>query len=292
MVIPASILNAKIRTLAVGHITHDRFGESILPGGCAYYAAKTWQALGAHSSLATVVGDDFACQAALDGLDSSVTHTGETTIFTNLYPESGPRIQFVEAYAPPVVPDSLPQTLREPDVLFLGPVLNEVDITRWKQATKPRLMAIGVQGYIRSPDQADGQGRRKVIPRTWSPTPEELEGVNVACLSDEDLIGQGDLLERLCACVPIVALTHERKGCDIIRGSQKTWVGIHPAKEVDPTGAGDTFAAGFLLGLAQGRSPDQAARLGAACASIIIEGVAGETFSRMKEANARVEHVQ
>ncbi|MFC1654754.1 carbohydrate kinase family protein, partial [Myxococcota bacterium] len=121
---------------------------------------------------------------------------------------------------------------------------------------------------------------------------EELQGVDVACLSDEDLLGQGDLLQRLCSAVPIVALTHERKGCDIIENTGRTWVGIHPAEETDPTGAGDTFAAGLLFGLAQGRSPQEAARLGAACASIIIEGVAGENFSRMEDAFARADQIE
>jgi len=274
-----------VTTLAIGHITHDRFGERTLPGGCSYYAARTWQALGARSRLVTAVGEDFACRDALAGLNARIERRGRTTVFTNIYPDSGPRIQFVEALAPPVSPDEIPSEWRRPDVLFLGPVLNEVDIQSFKQSVDARLVAIGVQGYIRSADE------KKVIPRLWSPGRDELSGVDVACLSDEDLIGQGDLLQRLCASIPTVALTHERKGCDIIEGGKKTWVGIHPAREVDPTGAGDTFAAGLLFGLAQGRGSQEAARLGAACASIIIEGVAGEDFHRMREAFIRAERI-
>jgi 1D-myo-inositol 3-kinase len=284
-------LPADLTTLAVGHITHDRFGERTLPGGCAYYAARTWQALGARSRLAAVVGEDFACQDALAGLDTRIERRGRTTVFTNLYPDSGPRIQFVEALAPPVIPDEIPKEWRRPDVLFLGPVLNEVDIQSWKQAVDARLVAIGVQGYIRAAGEADEMDRKKVIPRLWSPGRAKLSGVDVACLSDEDLAGQGDLLQRLCKALPIVALTHERRGCDIIEAGKKTWVGIHPAREVDPTGAGDTFAAGLLFGLAQGRGSPEAARLGAACASIIIEGVAGENFHRMQEAFVRAKHI-
>ena len=279
-------MSSEVTTLAVGHITHDRFGERILPGGCAYYASRTWQALGARSRLVAAVGEDFACQYALSGLDAQIARRGRTTVFTNLYPETGPRIQYVEALAPPVSPDQIPDDWRRPDVLFLGPVLNEVDIQSWKQAVDARLVAIGVQGYIRSADN------KKVTPRRWSPGENELQGVDVACLSDEDLAGQGDLLQRLCNALPTVALTHERKGCDIIQGGSQTWVGIHPATEVDPTGAGDTFAAGFLFGLARGQTPEEAARLGAACASIIIEGVAGESFIHMQDAFERAGHIQ
>jgi len=278
--------------MAVGHVTHDRFDGDILPGGCAYYASRTWQSLGARSRLFAAVGEDFSCDDALAGLEIRVTREGKTTVFTNHYPESGPRIQFVEALSPPVVPGRIQEGWAKPDILFLGPVLNEVDISRWKRAVNARLVAIGVQGYIRSADEPDKAGRKKVVPRLWAPDREELRGIDVACLSDEDLIGQGDLLDRLSSVVPIVALTHERKGCDIIESGRKTWVGIHPARETDPTGAGDTFAAGLLFGLAQGRSPQEAARLGAACASIIIEGKAGENFHRMEEAFSRAKHVQ
>jgi sugar/nucleoside kinase (ribokinase family) len=272
-------------------VTHDRFGEEILPGGCAYYAARTLQALGAVSRLVTAVGTDFACEDAIGGLETLAVRQGKTTVFTNLYPDSGPRVQYVEALAPPVVPGQLPGEWTRPDVLFLGPVLDEVDIVAFKEATSAGLVAIGVQGYIRAADPVDEHGRRKVVPRKWSPSSAGLAGVDVACLSDEDLIGQGDLLQRLRDEVRIVALTHERKGCDIMEGGRKTWVGIHPAREADPTGAGDCFAAGFLFGLAGGQDPAEAARLGAACASIIIEGVGGESFERMPEAFERARRI-
>jgi hypothetical protein len=197
----------------------------------------------------------------------------------------------VQALAPPVEPGQLPRDWQNPDVLFLGPVLNEVDIPAWKRTTRARLVALGVQGFLREAGQDDGSGTKGVRPRLWNPDEEELKGVDVACLSDEDLIGQADLLDRLCDLVPVVALTRERKGCDIITAENKVWVGIHPARQVDPTGAGDTFAAGFLLGLACGQSPGEAARLGSACASIVIEGLAGENIPRMQASHQRAKKV-
>ena len=275
-----------ITTLAVGHITHDRFSDKTLPGGCAYYAARTFKALGARSRLVTVVGQDFACEDAFEDLQTRVQRSGKTTVFTNLYPNSGPRVQYIDAMAPPVSPDQLPLDWRHTDAMFLGPVIDEVDIPAWKKAIDARIVAIGVQGYVRTKEES-----RKVVPCQWSPKPEELKCVDVACLSEEDLVGQGDLLDRLREHVPLVALTRERKGCDIIQRERSTWIGIHPASEVDPTGAGDTFAAGFLFGLAQGKEPIEAARLGASCASIIIEGLAGEAFARMGAAFERAKHI-
>jgi sugar/nucleoside kinase (ribokinase family) len=68
-------------------------------------------------------------------------------------------------------------------------------------------------------------------------------------------------------------------------------VGIYPAREVDPTGAGDVFAAAFLTGMARGLDPVEAARLGAAAASIAVEGRATESLGRLADAPGRAVHV-
>ena len=57
---------------------------------------------------------------------------------------------------------------------------------------------------------------------------------------------------------------------------------------MDPTGAGDVFAAAFLLALARGDDPVDAARLGAAAASIVVEGRGGDALPRLGETWARV----
>ncbi|MBW2700858.1 MAG: sugar kinase [Deltaproteobacteria bacterium] len=276
-------------TLAIGHITHDRVNGELLPGGCAYYASGCWRALGTETRLATALGEDFACDGALAGMELLARRKGRTTVFRNFYPEGAPRVQFVEAEAERVLPVELPENWRRADVMFLGPVIDEVDAGAWMAAVDARIVAVGVQGFVReavdiSPEHTTS---RRVMPKRWYPEPQFLAGVDVACLSEEDLIGQEGLLNLLCAHVPLVALTKERKGCDLLQEGGSTWVGIHPAKVVDPTGAGDGFAAGFLFGLAREMDPVDAARLGAACASIVIEGRAGEAFGRIGEAYER-----
>lgn len=46
--------------------------------------------------------------------------------------------------------------------------------------------------------------------------------------------------------------------------------GIYPVEAVKPTGAGDSFMAGFMAALAQGRDMKQAILRGSACASIVV----------------------
>ena len=71
--------------------------------------------------------------------------------------------------------------------------------------------------------------------------------------------------------VAITAVTRSEKGAVIIAGSETVSVPAQPVKQlVDTTGAGDLFAAGFLLGLAQGRSLQESAKMGAVSAAEII----------------------
>lgn len=51
---------------------------------------------------------------------------------------------------------------------------------------------------------------------------------------------------------------------------QEIRTGIYPVNAVKPTGAGDSFMAGFLAGLSEGRPIKDAALRGSACASIVV----------------------
>ncbi|WP_298839521.1 5-dehydro-2-deoxygluconokinase [uncultured Roseobacter sp.] len=51
---------------------------------------------------------------------------------------------------------------------------------------------------------------------------------------------------------------------------QEISTGIYPVEAVKPTGAGDSFMAGFLASLSEGRSVKEAVLRGSACASIVV----------------------
>ena len=71
--------------------------------------------------------------------------------------------------------------------------------------------------------------------------------------------------------VAIAAVTRSEKGAVIVAGDETAKVPAAPVSQlVDTTGAGDLFAAGFLLGLAQGRPLAEAGKMGAISAAEII----------------------
>ena len=69
----------------------------------------------------------------------------------------------------------------------------------------------------------------------------------------------------------IAAVTRGDKGSVVLTQTETVSVGAEPvAKVVDTTGAGDQYAAGFMLGLARGRPFEACARLGGLAAAEVI----------------------
>jgi len=72
--------------------------------------------------------------------------------------------------------------------------------------------------------------------------------------------------------VKLAVVTRSEKGCVVVSGEKNEAVEAAPIdKLVDATGAGDLFAAGFLVGLARGQDHRSAARLGALAAAEVIQ---------------------
>lgn len=265
-----------------GHVTLDVVAGARLPGGSAWYAARALAALGARPLLLTAAAADFPPDA-LAGIEAVVLPSPATTVFENAYGPDGARTQRAPSVAAPLDPAGLPGAWRGADALLLAPVAGELDPAALAAAAAARVVALGVQGLVRErrPDGA-------VTPRRWVPDPAALAGVHAAVLGDDDVRGQDGLVARLAAAVPLVAFTHGARGCELlVRGRRAARVGVHPAREVDPTGAGDVFAAGLLLALARGEDAVDAARLGAAAASIVVEGLGGAALARAGEGWAR-----
>ena len=75
----------------------------------------------------------------------------------------------------------------------------------------------------------------------------------------------------LAARTRICAITRGETGSLVLAGGASHLIPAYPVeKVVDTTGAGDQYAAGFLLGVARGRSMDVCGRLGALAAAEVI----------------------
>ena len=94
----------------------------------------------------------------------------------------------------------------------------------------------------------------------------ESEALSLTQTNDFD-----SALQSIRQMADVVALTRSERGAVILAGDEVHVIDAVPGVSVvDTTGAGDLFAAGFLAGLAQGRSYHDCGVMGTVCAAEII----------------------
>jgi 1D-myo-inositol 3-kinase len=270
------------RLLAIGHVTRDRRPGGDVLGGSVTYGALAAQRLGWDVAILTAAGPDFEPDRELPGASVFLRRSAATTRFVNEYDGDGTRRQVVTARADDVLLEPLPDAWRDPDALLLGSVANEL---YGVHATALEAGCTGAiaQGYVRSID-ADGA----VSVRDWAAPGRDLLGVHVLFLSEHDLPAADARARDLLACVPIVALTRGWRGLTLLAGGAAHEIPSLPRPEVDPTGAGDVFAAAFLVRYQETGDPLEAAAFGACAASCAVEGPGVTTLGDRTEVLRRM----
>jgi hypothetical protein len=273
------------RVLVVGQVARERIGSALELSGPAYFAARAHRSLGAEVGLAAAFDPEVDAHAAIPGVEPIVRGGAEARV-SRLYPGAGRYLMRLESPGAPLAPREIPARWQNVDLLHLAPLLGEVDVREWRTAIGAKHVALGAQGFVR---EAGPDGI--VVPSRWNPDPASLEGVDSICLHEADLVEEDDLVERLRNIVPVVVVTRGRNGCDVWAIGRRTHVGIFQTKQVDPVGAGETFAASLFLALTRGEDPVHAARLGAAAASLAVEALGAEGLDRLAEAAVRARDI-
>lgn len=81
----------------------------------------------------------------------------------------------------------------------------------------------------------------------------------------------------------LAVVTRSEKGCVVVSRENTQAVHAFPVERlVDTTGAGDLFAAGFLVGLAREQTEEDAARLGALAAAEVIQHLGARPETSLK----------
>ncbi len=234
-------------------------------GGAAVYAAAMARGLGRRVGVVTAA----TAAAARAGLPAPILvarHPAAADVsFENHYDADGHRTQILRATGEPVPPETVPDAWRDVPVVLLGAVYHEITpvlATRFSGR-----IGLCAQGFLR---RADATGRVwPLVPQQWDAAP-LLARVQVMFCSEEDLGGAAPPAAWV-ARVPVLAVTRGRAGVWIYAGGERRLIPAYPAREVDPTGAGDAFAAAFLIAQDEGHDPWQAARFAAAAAALTVE---------------------
>jgi sugar/nucleoside kinase (ribokinase family) len=251
--------------VAIGHVTLDRFGDSVRPGGSALYAAVTAHRLGLSVGLLTSHDDEFPLEVIPSRIEVVSVPADETTLFEHRQETSG-RVSHVRAVASPLTAADVPEDWRDASLTLLAPVVDEVDPMIATLFTDGAVGA-AAQGWVRQV-KPDGL----VIPRPWSSPERLLQSVQALFLSREDILGQEAEVVEWFQRMPVGVLTADRSGALLFVNGERYEVHPRPAHEVDPTGAGDVFAATFLIQYQREGDPWLAAAAAACAGSLAVEG--------------------
>lgn len=270
------------RLLAVGHVTWDRLQDQQVLGGSVSYATLAARKLGWDAAALTSAGADF--DPARDLADVKVFRGGSaaTTRFVNVYGPDGVRQQVLSARADAIDFGRLPEDWRDPEVLLLGGVAAEIP-SRTAQLFQAEVVGANAQGWLRAFD-VDGT----VYPLAWKDPAADLAGVHVLFLSEHDLPDARARCRELLAFVPVIALTRGWRGLHLISRDGEQEIPGLPREEVDPTGAGDVFAATFLMRYHETGDLAEAAAFAACGASCVVEGIAATTLGDRAEIERRL----
>jgi sugar/nucleoside kinase (ribokinase family) len=251
--------------VAIGHVTLDHVGERVQPGGAALYAAVTAHRLGLTAGILTSHGDDFPLEVIPPQIEVVSVPAPETTVFVHRR-AGGRRTLRVTAAAATLGPADVPPDWRDAGLVLLAPVVNEVDpaiATSFPEAS----VAAEAQGWLRGLGAAG-----EVSPRRWSPPATLLGQLQALFVSGEDVRGQETFLLEWLQRLPMAAVTAGAKGALLYVNGERYQVRPRPAREVDATGAGDVFAAAFLVHYHRIGDPWEAAEAATCAASLSVEG--------------------
>jgi sugar/nucleoside kinase (ribokinase family) len=262
--------------LVAGHVVQDLLPDGTWRlGGAAAYASLLASRCGLQTVVLTSCGPDLDLDEHLDGIERYVVPSEATTQFRNVY-EAGRREQWVPQRASVLTAADLPDEWRGSRIVLLGPVAGEVDASLAGVFSDESLVGVGAQGWLR--EVGSDSLVVPIAPGEWD-SGGILGRADALFVSDEDVSddeAQAALTEWT-SIVDVVAFTRGYGGADVCYQGEWRNVGPANAAPVDLTGAGDTFAAGFLIRYSETGDPWVAARFGAAAASLVIEaeGVAG-----------------
>jgi len=266
--------------LVIGHVCLDFTPFGPRWGGTALFGAITAQRLGAQVHVLTSMPADAVAKALPPGITVHNIETPVPLTFRHEYPE-GRREMVVIDEAPPLRIEHLPKAWRGLDIVHFGPVAQEVghDLLR---AFDRSLLGASLQGWLRRWDQ---DARVEPLPAAevlaWAPP------VDCSFLSEEDIGPQREILDFYRSRHRIVVLTDGNHGATVYEGQSVSHVPAVPVTEADANGAGDVFAAAFLLRYQETGDAVAAAQFGATVASYHVEQVGTAGIPTRAEAEGR-----
>jgi sugar/nucleoside kinase (ribokinase family) len=253
---------APVDYLVIGHITRDLspLGERL--GGTAAYAALTAQALGLRVGVVTSWGEEIPL-GRLRQIPIASFPADSSTTFENLQTPEG-RAQHIYHTAPALSLNLVPEPWRNPSIVHLGPVAQEVEPSLVRNFPSS-LIGVTPQGWLR---RWDANGLVRIS--EWPESSFVLQRVGACIISIDDVGGDEDIINELASSCRILAVTEGVEGARLYWNGDVRRFRAPKVTFEDDTGAGDIFASAFLVRLFTTRDPWEAARFATMLASFSV----------------------
>lgn len=235
--------HAAIDYLAIGHVCRDVVPGGYITGGSAAYSTAVAQSLGCRAGIVT----SSAPHDVLEGMSPDISihriDSPATTVFENIYIADG-RKQVIRSVAGELSVGHVPPLWSRAPMVHLGPIANEVDPSIIHLFSNS-MVCVVPQGWMRRWDE-----KGRVCQVDWEDAAEVLPLAAVTVLSVEDL-ANASLVEDYAELARLLVVTDGANGCTVYWDEQVRAFPAPSVNVVDATGAGDVFAAAYLVRLFQ-----------------------------------------
>lgn len=272
--------------VVIGHITQDLLDHGYRIGGTATFSALMARRLGYTVGIVTSVAPDVDLSPLPADISIARRPSSVSTTFENLY-HDGHRRQFTRSQAGLLTCADVPEAWRTTAIVHLGPIAQEVDMAI-AGCFPDALLGLTPQGWMRRWDE-----RGLVSPARWDPPDALLGRADAVILSQEDVGGDREQVHSLATRTRLLVLTAGWKGATVYHGGEVRSFRAPKVQEVDPTGAGDIFAAAYLTALHKTGDPWLSARFANCVAARSVERsglLSIATEAEIEQCRARLDH--
>lgn len=265
--------------LTVGHITKDVVENGYTLGGTASYSPLTALAFGLRAGSFTPYGDDISV-SPLDKIVLVRKPSQFTATFENIETPTGRR-QHLFQITEPLMAADIPEFLTTAKILHLGPLTNAVDpdiITLFPEA----FIGITPQGWMRKRDKDGWVGYQE-----WVPPQALIDRADAVVISVDDVYSNEALIADYALKFKIFIVTEGFNGARVYWNGDVRRFLAPKVEVVDPTGAGDIFAAAFFVRYEASRDPWESAAFAVniASSSVTRKGLLGVPSAEEIQAN-------
>ena len=249
--------------LTIGHLTRDVTETGYILGGTGSYASRTALSFEIKPALITSHSQSMDL-SPLNGVEIINIISRHDTTYENIQTPAG-RVQMLYETAERMTKADIPEEFHRIPIVHIGPMANEVDEDIVSVFSPDSLIGITPQGWMRTqlPDKHVGY-------QPWQPSEGMVKRADAVIISDEDVKKNESVIHDYAQRFKLLVVTEGFNGARVYWHGDARHFSAPRMDVLDPTGAGDIFAAVFLIRLKATGDPWKAAETAVRLASLSV----------------------